>query len=204
MVQTTKQYTTLDENGLATAEGYFTVYNFSYSSSEYTGSSDEFLMAGVGIPAYSLASAPPATSDGTVVLASGGSWKTVPDYRGKTAYKKDGSGSIEITMPGNLAEELTLDIPLTPYDVWTDAGWVTDTDKQKAAQIDEAEAQKLQLTDQANAYINGKQWPSKLTLGRLTNAEKSEFNLWLDYLDSIVTVDTDSAPDVEWPEQPSK
>ncbi|HAJ3970474.1 TPA: tail fiber assembly protein, partial [Escherichia coli] len=55
----------------------------------------------------------------------------------------------------------------------------------------------------ANGYIDGKQWPSKLALGRLNDAEKSEFNAWLDYLDALELVDTSSAPDIEWPTPPA-
>lgn len=54
----------------------------------------------------------------------------------------------------------------------------------------------------ANGYINSQQWPSKLTLKRLSTAEKATFTAWLDYLDALTAIDTATAPDIEWPEKP--
>lgn len=54
----------------------------------------------------------------------------------------------------------------------------------------------------ANDFINGKQWPSKLMLGRLSVADKFRFNAWLDYTDELQAVDTSKAPDIEWPVAP--
>lgn len=68
--------------------------------------------------------------------------------------------------------------------------------------IQQAELQKQYLIDQANGYIDSKQWPSKLALGRLSDADKVLFNQWLDYLDALEAVDTSMAPEVVWPEMP--
>ncbi|MGT2567082.1 tail fiber assembly protein [Enterobacter kobei] len=65
-----------------------------------------------------------------------------------------------------------------------------------------AESQKNLLIDQANEYINSKQWPGKAAMGRLKDAEKEQYNAWLDYLDALEAVDTSSAPDIEWPTPP--
>lgn len=66
-----------------------------------------------------------------------------------------------------------------------------------------AEATRKFNINEANSYINGKQWPSRLALGRLSASEKSQLNLWLDYLDALEAVDISSAPDIAWPEQPA-
>lgn len=65
-----------------------------------------------------------------------------------------------------------------------------------------AETQLGYLVDQANDYMNSKQWPGKAAMGRLKDAEKEQYNLWLDYLDALEAVDTSSAPDINWPESP--
>lgn len=65
-----------------------------------------------------------------------------------------------------------------------------------------AEAQLGYLVDQANDYMNSKQWPGKAAMGRLKDAEKEQYNLWLDYLDALEAVDTSSAPDINWPLSP--
>lgn len=67
-----------------------------------------------------------------------------------------------------------------------------------------AEAEKQQRIDEANTWINGQQWPSKLVLGRLSEDETAQFNEWLDYLDAVSAVDTSTAPDIEWPTPPEQ
>ena len=66
-----------------------------------------------------------------------------------------------------------------------------------------ADAEKQSLIDQANEYINSKQWPGKASIGRLKGEELVQYNLWLDYLDALELVDTSSAPDIEWPTPPA-
>lgn len=68
--------------------------------------------------------------------------------------------------------------------------------------VQQAELQKQILISQANEYIDSKQWPSKLALGRLSDADKLLFNEWLDYLDALEAVDTSTAPEVNWPDKP--
>ncbi|EKS6398482.1 tail fiber assembly protein [Enterobacter hormaechei] len=63
----------------------------------------------------------------------------------------------------------------------------------------QAELQKQTLISQANEYIDSKQWPSKLALGRLKDDEKASFNKWLDYLDALESVDPSKAPEIVWP-----
>ncbi|END7661099.1 tail fiber assembly protein, partial [Escherichia coli] len=36
-------------------------------------------------------------------------------------------------------------------------------------------------------------------IGRLKGEELAQYNLWLDYLDTLELVDTSGAPDIEWP-----
>ena len=70
-------------------------------------------------------------------------------------------------------------------------------------QIASAETKKQQLINQANEYINSKQWPGKASIGRLKGEELAQYNLWLDYLDELELVDTSGAPDIEWPTPPA-
>ncbi|EFN5053815.1 tail fiber assembly protein, partial [Escherichia coli] len=39
-------------------------------------------------------------------------------------------------------------------------------------------------------------------IGRLTDDELAQYNLWLDYLDELEAVKTSSAPDINWPTPP--
>ena len=70
-------------------------------------------------------------------------------------------------------------------------------------QIASDETKKQQLINQANEYINSKQWPGKASIGRLKGEELAQYNLWLDYLDALELVDTSGAPDIEWSTPPA-
>lgn len=67
-----------------------------------------------------------------------------------------------------------------------------------------AEAEKQKRIDQANDYMNSKQWPGKAAIGRLKGDELEQYGTWLDYLDALEAVDTSSAPDIDWPILPSQ
>ncbi|EPA1793837.1 tail fiber assembly protein, partial [Escherichia coli] len=41
-------------------------------------------------------------------------------------------------------------------------------------------------------------------MGRLKDAEKEQYNAWLDYLDALEGVDTASAPVIIWPTPPGQ
>lgn len=66
-----------------------------------------------------------------------------------------------------------------------------------------AEAEKQRLIDEANAYMNSKQWPGKAAIGRLKGAELEQYGIWLDYLDALEAVDNSSAPDINFPTPPA-
>ena len=69
--------------------------------------------------------------------------------------------------------------------------------------IEITESERQLLINQANEYMNSKQWPGKAAIGRLKDDELAQYNLWLDYLDALELVDTSSAPDIEWPTPPA-
>ncbi|HBE3161876.1 TPA: tail fiber assembly protein [Escherichia coli] len=81
--------------------------------------------------------------------------------------------------------------------------WVDIPPQTREEQIASAETKKQQLINQANEYINSKQWPGKASIGRLKGEELAQYNLWLDYLDALELVDTSGAPDIEWPTPPA-
>ncbi|HBZ9266466.1 TPA: tail fiber assembly protein [Citrobacter freundii] len=68
--------------------------------------------------------------------------------------------------------------------------------------IQYAEREKKRLINVANDFINSKQWPGKAAIGRLKGNELVQYNLWLDYLDSLESTDASTAPDIDWPEMP--
>ena len=81
--------------------------------------------------------------------------------------------------------------------------WVDIPPPTREEQIASAETKKQQLINQANDYMNSRQWVGKAAIGRLKGEELAQYNLWLDYLDALELVDTSSAPDIEWPTPPA-
>ncbi|EEY9907820.1 tail fiber assembly protein [Escherichia coli] len=78
-------------------------------------------------------------------------------------------------------------------------GWVDMPPPTQEEIVAQAVIEKQNRIDAANDYMNGKQWPGKAAMGRLKDAEKVQYNAWLDYLDALEAIDTSSAPDINWP-----
>lgn len=48
-------------------------------------------------------------------------------------------------------------------------------------------------------------WQTKLLMGRtLTDSESAKLNAWMDYIDAVQAIDTSTAPDIKWPENPAE
>ncbi|ENN6548486.1 tail fiber assembly protein [Enterobacter hormaechei] len=82
--------------------------------------------------------------------------------------------------------------------------WVDKPEPTYEELVTAADAEKQERIDQANEYMNSKQWPGKAAMGRLKDSEREQYSAWLDYLDALEAVDTSSAPDIEWPIPPSQ
>ncbi|MBA1671310.1 tail fiber assembly protein [Escherichia coli] len=192
-----------DENGLAIKSGSIRCFYFNSATGEYTGWSDEYINTGVSMPGNSTDIDPGEEVDGKVAVFSGGGWSHEPDHRGDVVYSTTDGSTSTVNYIGDIKTGYTTIAPSTPYDKWDGTQWVTDASTQHAAAVVSAEAQKLQLIDQANAYMNSKQWPGKAAMGRLNDTDKAQYNLWLDYLDALEAVKTTSAPDINWPTPPA-
>ena len=81
--------------------------------------------------------------------------------------------------------------------------WVLIPPPTHEEQVAAADTDKQARIDQANEYMNSKQWPGKAAIGRLKAVELVQYNLWLDYLDALEAIDTSTAPDITWPEMPA-
>ncbi|WP_112875669.1 tail fiber assembly protein [Escherichia coli] len=200
-----KNEITLDENGFATEAGFITVYNYNGEPHEYIGSTVEYLPVGVGVPANSCVDAPGSKRDGFAICRNADltGWEYVADHRGETVYSTATGKPVTVSQLGEYPEGTTTKPPSTPYDKWDGEKWVTDTEAQHSAAVDAAEAQRQSLIDAAMASISLIQL--KLRAGRkLTQAETTQLNAVLDYIDAVTATDTSTAPDVIWPELPEE
>ena len=194
----------LDGQMIATQAGYITVYNYDEMTREYLSSCVEYLTVGVGLPAKSCIEFPGDKKNGMVICRKpdDSAWQYLPDYRGQTVYRTETGKPTEITMPGEYPAGTTTAAPVTRFDAWNGSEWVTDSFAQQAAAITESEQTKISLRNHANDFINEQQWPSRLALGRLNESEKMKFIIWLDYIDSLNSVDVSNSSHITWPEIP--
>lgn len=191
----------LDKNGLAKSAGPLTIYSFNAVSGEFTGSSDEFLAQGVGLPANACIIAPPTTEAGCVALYRDGSWLTVADHRGETVYSIDDGSAIVVTSPGEYPAKTTPLKPATEYDKWGGAKWVTDLSAQEAADIRRAENHKAALLNEASSKTQI--WQTQLMLGIITDTDRAALTAWMKYIQAVQAVDTAAEPGINWPVKPS-
>ncbi|MDJ0037346.1 tail fiber assembly protein [Pantoea allii] len=83
--------------------------------------------------------------------------------------------------------------------VWADLPPLTPDEAQAIAVIE----QQNRIQD-ANGFMNNRQWPGKAAIGRLKGEDLKQYNAWLDYLDTLYATDTTRAPDINWPEKPAQ
>ena len=193
---------TLNKNGITTKSGDMTVYNYDDKTREYLASSVEFLVVRVGIPANSCTDAPVDAKEGFAVCRSASldGWEYVADHRGETVYDTETGQPVEITSPGEYADNVTTIAPSTPYDRWNGSEWVTDKYAQKSGQVLEAEQQKSALLAEAQSTIS--LWQTELQLGIISDDDKASLIAWMKYIQALNAVDTSTAPDIGWPVKP--
>lgn len=188
----------LNDNLIAIKAGYITVYHYRETTREYLAPSEEYLAVGLGIPRFSTIEKPGEGKAGfaicrTVALDA---WEYVPDHRGETVYDINTKQKREITELGNYPADVTPLAPSTPYDKWDGSQWVTD----QAALIAVAEAKKTQLLNEAKNTIS--LWQTELQLGIISDDDKARLVAWLQYIKLLQAVDTATAPNINWPQQP--
>ncbi|HAH4927957.1 TPA: tail fiber assembly protein, partial [Escherichia coli] len=106
-----------------------------------------------------------------------------------------------ITQPGDYPADTTTKQPATPWDTWNGEAWVTDTERQRTAELEVARQQRQQRVKQAMASVD--LINLKLRAGRsLTPEETAKLNAVLDYIDELNALDISTAPEIIWPEAP--
>ncbi|EMD1716026.1 tail fiber assembly protein [Providencia stuartii] len=193
----------IGQNGLATKAGWIKTYIADPTTREYLNANMEYIYFDVSVSAGAYTDAPELpTKTGFAVVRSedGSKWEIVTDNRGKTAYSTETRQPIEVDFIGDLPETLTLLEPKTEFDAWNGKKWVTDTEAQKAALIEQAEQEKSQRLDEANNMLTYLQ--DSIDTGLATDEEAAALQAWKKYRVLLNRVDTSLAPNIEWPEKP--
>ena len=194
-------YIILNDDGFADENGWVRCYSTDITG-EYIGQRDEYLAATTGLPAGAFLDEPPAVNAVNTVIRVNGAWIIVPDHRGETVYRTDNGQPVEITAPGPLPENTTPIKQATPYDRWDGKKWVTDADALRTGQIVDAEQQRQLFLAHANDVTTD--WRTELALGIIDDNDKEKLTAWMTHIKSLKGVDTNTAPDIEWPEPPQQ
>lgn len=78
--------------------------------------------------------------------------------------------------------------------------WVDISPPTHEQRVAVAELKKAELLAEAEATISI--WQSKLLLGIISDKDKASLIEWLAYIDALNAIDTDTAPNINWPEMP--
>ncbi|MGU3521597.1 tail fiber assembly protein [Enterobacteriaceae bacterium C23F] len=68
--------------------------------------------------------------------------------------------------------------------------------------IAEADAEKASRIAEANSVTQ--MWQTQLMLGIITPEDKAKLTEWMQYIQAVQAVDTSTAPDINWPEEPAR
>ncbi|EMN3919132.1 tail fiber assembly protein [Citrobacter farmeri] len=191
-----------DDNGLASEAGNVRCFYYCPVTGEYTGCSDEYIHVGVSMPGNSTDIEPGENITERVYLFNGSGWQLEEDYRGVTVYSMENKAPSVVDYIGPIKEGFVATEPSSIFDKWDGKKWVKNAEAEHTALVSDAEAKKQYLITQANDYTNRKQWPGRAVMGRLSDTEKEQYSLWLDYLDALEAVEISRAPDINWPVPP--
>lgn len=192
-----------DNNGLAVVSGWAKVYRCHPVTREFIGAAMDNVPLGASVIADAYLDEPDIPSAKNIAIvraADGKSWLHVPDHRGSVAYDKETKQQAEITEPGELPDNLTLDAPKTTFDKWNGKKWVTDKSEQQAHEVAVSESQKQSLLAEAEQEIA--MLERKIRLNMATETDRAKLTEWEIYSVKVTDTDTSTAPDIDWPVRP--
>lgn len=181
-----------------------TVFNLRADTNEFIGTCDAYIPPHTGLPAYCTDLEPPDSREGYVAVFNtvNESWSLVEDHRGLTVYDTGTGATVYISELGPLPENVTVISPSGEFQIWDGAAWVKDEAAEKAGFIREAEEAKKSMMQVANENIEPLQ--DAIDLDMATDAEKALLLAWKKYRVLLMRVDTSTAPDIEWPQEPQR
>lgn len=80
--------------------------------------------------------------------------------------------------------------------------WIEVPPLTKEELIIAADVEKERLLNYAKQHIS--LWQTQLQLGMISDADKAKLIEWMHYITALQAVDTSTAPDINWPQQPAE
>ncbi|MCE5274868.1 MAG: phage tail assembly chaperone [Deltaproteobacteria bacterium] len=176
-----------------------TIYHYHPTTGEYLGKelADESpLEPGIFLlPAHATAAPPPQPSADEVVVFLGGAWQVVPDYRGTSWWRQDGS-MYTIETLGVLPADTDIDHDPrpSPYHDWSGSAWILNRETWLDTEVRTKRDQLLTEIDVI--YCNADRWEL------MTSEQKQEWRAYKQALRDLPTTINPSEP--AWPIPPSE
>lgn len=180
-----------------------TVYHFSDDTGELVGVEELSIPPHTGLPACSTQSSPPEIAPGGMAVfnPAAGQWSLIEDHRGQIVYSTASGDPVEISALGDLPEGVTTKAPTGSYQKWDGTNWVNDSEAKHKAEASSATELLTELIREANAKIAPLN--DAVELGIQTDDEVAQLAEWKRYRVLLSRIDTNSAPDIAWPEIPA-
>lgn len=190
-----------NEDGTVISDTTLTVYHYDRATGELTGSQEEFLPEGTGLPAYSTHVEPGEEREGFVQVWSG-RWTYIEDLRRTKVWDTQTKATSKVDYVGPIKDGFTTLEP-AQYDTWVGNAWVHDQVAQDEATSGANTEEKIRRNAEAS------HWVSVLTdatdpdiMGDDINPEDvTNLKLWKAYRVQLSRV-TDMLNPV-WPKQPN-
>lgn len=192
------------EDGFASVSGWAFAHCINQSTGELLYSQDVWVSVGTGLPAGAFLDTPPQHEDGKAIVRQNGVWALVDDLRGATAYNKQTKQAEVISAFGPLPLQLTLIVPTSPFDVWSEESdcWIKDAQAeqnwltqqaiyQRSALLGEAGNEIAALLDALDPDVISD--PADVVQAKLLE--------WKQYRAALAVIDCTIHP-VQWPAKP--
>lgn len=198
--QLTPTMAQFDKDGFVVVEGWALIYNTDAQTGEFINATYEYVAEGIGLPDHICLDAPKEVRANQAIVLNGQKWTYPQDLRGTTIYSIETGAETIMQEIGEIPEGYTILKPNTAFDSWNGEKWVLDTEKQHQHDVDIATSQKKQLLSGVNEQISYLQ--DAIDADIATDAEKSLFAALKKYRVLLNRIDTEQAPNIEWPNQP--
>ena len=194
------QSAVLDNNGLTISPGWAVVYNVD-AKGEFLQATYQYLPTGVGLPANAYLDAPKNVKDNQAIIHNGQQWTYPKDLRGTIIYSTETGAEITMQEVGEIPDGYTALKPTSEFDSWNGEKWVLDTEKQHQHDVDIATSQKKQLLSEANEQISYLQDAVDAEIA--SEQETQLLAEWKKYRVLVNRIDTEQAPNIDWPNHPN-
>ncbi|MEY0015221.1 tail fiber assembly protein [Providencia rettgeri] len=177
------------------------IYNYTSDTYEFISASDGYIDEDTPLIPYCTEVPVPVTKEGFAAIFNNDTneWEYKADYRGQKAYHTETGEEVNIGFIGEIEPLFTKLEPKTEFDKWNGKKWVTDTAAQKAALVTQAEQEKAQRLEEANATITYLQ--DAIEVGLNDDDYQAQLTAWKTYRVLLNRVDTSLVPNIDWPEK---